>query len=193
MTDTKPRIEGRHRTDLIEFHDVEERVGRYLESVRDAESTNLTFVIKKNKSGIASFLYALTQGDDPLLRAYFFLRKDGKIVSCVAKASSQAGGAAGAVHGGLITSIVDQVCGISAFGSGIIGVTLTLSMSFKKLLPVDQWFEVTARIGQKEGRKLKVSCVVHEIGNEAKVFVEAESLFLQRDRDYVSEKVKSNL
>ena len=171
----------------------DERVLSYMEALRGAESTNLTFVIKKNKSGISGFLHSLTLGPEPLLRACFFLRENGAVVSCIARASPAAGGAAGAVHGGLIASLVDQACGIAAFGSGIIGVTLRLSLNFRKLLPWGQWFEVTARLGSRSGNKLNVTCTVHEVGDETKPFVEAESLFLQRDRDFISGKVKSNL
>ena len=178
---------------LASIKDIELPIQEYIETLVHSKQTLKSFVQKKNKSGIAHFLYALTQGPDPLLRAYFFFRDEGNIVSCIFKASPDATGASGAVHGGLLTTLIDQCCGVAAFGRGIMGVTLTLSLSFKKFVPVDQWFEITARIGPKENQKLKISCLVHEIKNEHQIYVEAESLFLQRERKSFHEKVKSQL
>jgi acyl-coenzyme A thioesterase PaaI-like protein len=63
------------------------------------------------------------------------------------------GGPPGRVHGGQVAALLDEVVGFAAFAAGAPGMTVSLTVSYRRATPHSTPLEVRARLDRMEGRK----------------------------------------
>ena len=85
-------------------------------------------------------------------------------------------GAGGAVHGGAIPLLFDEVMGrLCGMGGRTTSRTAYLHVNFRSITPIDVRLAVSARLVSEEGRK---SVIASEIRNGDTVCADAEGLFI---------------
>lgn len=85
-------------------------------------------------------------------------------------------GPPGAIHGGWVASLLDQVLGHANAYSGVGGMTVELTVRYRRRTPYDVPLVVKARTVSVDGRRVRAS---GEIVADGVVTAEAEGLFLQ--------------
>ncbi len=82
----------------------------------------------------------------------------------------------GAVHGGIVSALLDETMGWAIFHQGVWGVTGKLAVSFRKPVPVDEELSVTGEVTKRSRRAVETH---GEIRDAAGVLLaEADALFL---------------
>lgn len=85
-------------------------------------------------------------------------------------------GPPGAIHGGWVASLLDQMLGHANAYSGVGGMTVELTVRYKRRTPYDVPLVLRARTDSVDGRRVRAS---GEIIADGVVTAEAEGLFLQ--------------
>jgi acyl-coenzyme A thioesterase PaaI-like protein len=85
-------------------------------------------------------------------------RKVGEEVHCTYTFTSRHEGAPGIAHGGAVAALVDDVCGGLLFVIREPAVTRKLEVEYLKPVLVGATYELVARVDQREGRKLLITC-----------------------------------
>ena len=83
-------------------------------------------------------------------------------------------GAPGLVHGGVLAMVCDDILGAANMMAREPGVTGTLTVRYRRPVPVDTGLDLEARLLGREGRKLRTWGAVLLAGE---VLAEAEGLF----------------
>ena len=97
----------------------------------------------------------------------------------------------GVIHGGFAATMLDEGmarCCFPALPSKV-GMTASLKIDYKAPLPAESYVVLRAETTKVEGRKAWVKGRLEELrddGEEGKVFVEAEALFVEPRRAKVS-------
>jgi acyl-coenzyme A thioesterase PaaI-like protein len=81
-----------------------------------------------------------------------------------------------AIHGGWVASLLDQILGHANAYSGVAGMTIELTVRYKRRTPYDVPLVLKARTESVDGRRVRAS---GEIVADGVVTAEAEGLFLQ--------------
>lgn len=88
-------------------------------------------------------------------------------------------GSTGRAHGSLVAALLDEALGHAVIAAGATGMTVNLSLDFRRATPCGEPLEITARYTGGEGRK---SYVTGEIRAQGEVTAEARAIFV-RERD----------
>ncbi len=70
----------------------------------------------------------------------------------------------GYVHGGLVSTLLDEAMGWATYGNGIWALTGKLDLSFRKPVPIDDTLIVRARITRDRGRILESTAELRDSG-----------------------------
>jgi acyl-coenzyme A thioesterase PaaI-like protein len=87
-------------------------------------------------------------------------------------------GGPGLSHGGILCLVLDHMLGEAAIAAGVGGMTVGLDVRFLAPTPLHVDLEVTTRVEEVEGRKVRV---VGEIRHDGTTTVRASSVFVQLD------------
>lgn len=71
----------------------------------------------------------------------------------------------GAVHGGIITTLLDEIMVYACTSSGWFTVTGTIEVKFHKPVPTGELLVVTGRIEENRGRSIRTSATLEFHGN----------------------------
>ena len=82
----------------------------------------------------------------------------------------------GAVHGGIVTALLDETMGWTIFQQGIWAVTGRLTVAFRKPVPVGQELRVTGAVVKQTRRAVETKGEVRDAAGT--VLAEGEALFL---------------
>lgn len=86
-------------------------------------------------------------------------------------------GVGGVAHGGIIAALFDQFLGATA-SIAAIGRTVTLTVDFRSLTPIETDLDLYGKLEKVEGRKIWVS---GSISHEGRVCAEASGLWIAVD------------
>ena len=121
-----------------------------------------------------------------------FSEKGGKSLVMIFYVGADLCGYPGIIHGGFAATMLDEGmarCCFSALPNKI-GMTASLKMDYEAPLPAESYVVLRAETTKVEGRKAWVKGRLEELrddGEEGKVFVEAEALFVEPKRAKVSQ------
>ncbi len=88
----------------------------------------------------------------------------------------------GALHGGVVTALLDETMGWAIFHQGIWGVTAKLAVTFKRPVPVGEELVVTGDVVRDRGRALETKGTVARAA-DGEVLAMATALFLRMPED----------
>ena len=86
------------------------------------------------------------------------VRRDGEEVVTEHVFEPRHSGAPGIAHGGAVATVVDDVLGFLLYLAGVPGVTRMLQVDYVKPVRVGVPYTVRARVEQRDGRKVWVTC-----------------------------------
>lgn len=138
-------------------------------------------------SDLARFCYACGDLNPVGLHLHFALEADGWAVAPF-QASQDHQGYPGYVHGGIVSTLLDEAMGWATYGAGIWAVTGRLEVRFRDIVPTGQPLQVRGRIARDRGRTLDM--VGQLLNAEDKVLAEATALLFRATGEQ-AEKIKS--
>lgn len=92
-------------------------------------------------------------------------------------------GPPGAVHGGIVALIFDELLGVANVKSGVGAFTGTLSIRYERFTPIRRELELAAHVDRTERRKV---FTVGTISCDGEVTARAEGIFIQVGLDRIS-------
>jgi uncharacterized protein (TIGR00369 family) len=84
----------------------------------------------------------------------------------------------GALHGGVVTALLDETMGWAIFHQGVWGVTAKLSVTFKRPVPVGEELIVSGEVVRDRGRAIETKGTVAR-ASDGEVLAEATAVFLR--------------
>jgi|TARA_Y100000996_G_C22273577_1_gene540993 acyl-coenzyme A thioesterase PaaI-like protein len=105
--------------------------------------------------------------------------KDRKIYAKYTFEKSFEGGP-GLVHGGILSTVLDDMMGYATFTQNLFCVTANLNVNFRAPSPVDKEFELYAWVKEVDGNKVYAESVIQ---SEDAIHVEADGLFINIGQD----------
>ncbi len=89
-------------------------------------------------------------------------------------------GGPGLVHGGILSTVLDDMMGYATFTQNLFCVTANLNVNFRAPSPVDKEFELYAWVKEVDGNKVYAESVIQ---SEDVIHVEADGLFINIGQD----------
>ena len=89
-------------------------------------------------------------------------------------------GGPGLVHGGILSTVLDDMMGYATFTQNLFCVTANLNVNFRVPSPVDKEFELYAWVKEVDGNKVYAESVIK---SEDTIHVEADGLFINIGQD----------
>ena len=89
-------------------------------------------------------------------------------------------GGPGLVHGGILSTVLDDIMGYATFTQNLFCVTANLNVNFRAPSPVDKEFELYAWVKEVDGNKVYAESVIQ---SEDSIHVEADGLFINIGQD----------
>ena len=89
-------------------------------------------------------------------------------------------GGPGLVHGGILSTVLDDMMGYATFTQNLFCVTANLNVNFRAPSPVDKEFELYAWVKEVDGNKVYAESVIQ---SEYAIHVEADGLFINIGQD----------
>ena len=89
-------------------------------------------------------------------------------------------GGPGLVHGGILSTVLDDMMGYATFTQNLFCVTANLNLNFRAPSPVDKEFELYAWVKEIDGNKVYAESVIQ---SEDAIHVEADGLFINIGQD----------
>ncbi len=126
-------------------------------------------------SDLARWCYACGDLNPVGLHLHFRMEGDCAVATFVAGREHQ--GYPGFVHGGVVSTLLDEAMGWATYGRGIWAVTAKMELRFRGIVPIEQTLEVRARIVRDRGRRLDVTAELQ--APDGSVLAEASGLFLR--------------
>ena len=87
----------------------------------------------------------------------------------------------GAVHGGIVSALLDETMGWAIFHQGVWGVTGKLSVTFRRPVPVGEELIVTGEVTKDSRRAIETHGEIRDAAGT--LLAEAEALFLVMPED----------
>jgi len=84
----------------------------------------------------------------------------------------------GALHGGIVSALLDETMGWAIFQQGIWGVTGRLSVTFRRPVPIGEDLVITGEIVRESRRAIETKGTVRHAATADEVLAEADALFL---------------
>ena len=124
---------------------------------------------------LARWCYAC--GDLNPIGLHLHFRMEGEWAVAPFQAQREYQGYPGYIHGGVVSSLLDEAMGWATYGFGIWALTAKMETRFRAVVPTGQPLEVRARITRDRGRTLDVAAELRdESGN---VLAEAAGLLFR--------------
>lgn len=120
------------------------------------------------------------------LQLIFFLNDDGNGVWARWLPAREHEGFAGIAHGGIITTVLDEVMGWALYQKDIWAVTGRLSVSFRKPVEIGVATRAVAWIEEDLGRKLNLAAEIRREDN-GQLLAEATAVFVRVDEARAAE------
>jgi acyl-coenzyme A thioesterase PaaI-like protein len=92
----------------------------------------------------------------------------------------------GIAHGGIITTVLDEVMGWAVYHQRIWAVTGKIAVSFRKPVEVGMQTRATARITEERGRKIQLVAELRRLSN-GELLAEADAVFIKVPQDRAEE------
>ena len=89
-------------------------------------------------------------------------------------------GGPGLVHGGILSTVLDDMMGYATFTQNLFCVTANLNVNFRAPSPVDKEFELYAWVKEVDGNKVYAESVIQSADA---IHVEADGLFINIGQD----------
>ena len=89
-------------------------------------------------------------------------------------------GGPGLVHGGILSTVLDDMMGYATFTQNLFCVTANLNVNFRAPSQVDKEFELYAWVKEVDGNKVYAESVIQ---SEDAIHVEADGLFINIGQD----------
>lgn len=129
----------------------------------------------------------LSEPDDDRIRACYFERpEDGALVGRVWYGPG-AEGPPGHAHGGSTAAVMDEIMGTSAWLAGHPVVAASVTVNFRRMVPLESIVEVEAYVERVDGNK------IHTVGRivdaDGEVYSDGEGLFIEVDPSQFDESV----
>jgi len=116
-----------------------------------------------------------TSGEKNRLRIAFFIHEANKTLCAKVWFGWAAEGPPGHAHGGSIMTVMDQAMGMAVFVAGYLPMAASVSVQFRKKLPLGTDATLEARVTRVDGRKIHVKSTLYSQEKNI-VFAEAEAL-----------------
>ncbi len=116
------------------------------------------------------------------LRVAYFLREHDKAVCARAWFGWAAEGPPGHAHGGGIFTVLDETMGLAAWSSGYLAVAASITIQFKKKVPLGTDATVEAWVCRAQGRKVFTRALLRDPLNDC-ICAEAEGLYIVQSLD----------
>lgn len=126
-------------------------------------------------SELARWCYACGDLNPKGLHLEFDMDGDWSVATFVAQQEHQ--GYPGYVHGGLVTTLLDEAMGWATFGKGIWALTGKLETRFREIVPTNELLTVRGRIEKDRGRTLEVVAELRD--NDGKLLADSRSLMFR--------------
>lgn len=133
------------------------------------------FVMVEDSPDLARWCYACGDLNPIGLHLHFRMEDDWAIAPFQALRDHQ--GYPGYVHGGVVSSLLDEAMGWATYGRGIWALTGKLETRFRGLIPTGEPLEVRAKITRDRGRTLEVEAELRDA--TGKVLAEATGLLFR--------------
>lgn len=127
------------------------------------------------ETDLARWCYACGDLNPIGLHLQFRMEGDWAIAGFEAQRDHQ--GYPGYVHGGIVSSLLDEAMGWATYGRGIWALTAKLDTRFRGIVPTGRPLEVRARITRDRGRTLDVIAELRDA--EGKVLAESTGLLFR--------------
>jgi len=128
-----------------------------------------------DRTDLARWCYAC--GDLNPIGLHLRFRVEGEWTVADFTAAREHQGYPGYVHGGVVTSLLDEAMGWATYGQGIWALTGKLELRFRDAVPTGEPLEVRARIAKDRGRTLDLIAELRDGGG--KVLAEASGLLFR--------------
>ncbi len=124
---------------------------------------------------LARWCYACGDLNPIGLHLEFHMEDEWAVAQFVAQQAHQ--GYPGYVHGGLVSTLLDEAMGWATFGRGIWALTGKLETRFRDIVPTNELLTVRARIEKDRGRALEVVGELRD--NDGKLLADSKSLMFR--------------
>jgi acyl-coenzyme A thioesterase PaaI-like protein len=136
---------------------------------------SITNATELQQPDLARYCYACGDLNPIGLHLRFRMEDDWAVASFEAQRDHQ--GYPGYVHGGVVSSLLDEAMGWATYGRGIWALTGKLETRFRDIVPTGQPLEVRARITRDRGRTLDVTAELRDAAG--KVLAESTGLLFR--------------
>ncbi len=157
----------------------------------DPEAKDLTSTNPQRRPDLARWCYACGDLNPIGLHLHFTMQEDGW-TSAPFTADKLHQGYPGYVHGGLVTTLLDEAMGWATYGAGIWALTGKLELSFRKPVPVEETLTVRARITRDRGRLIESEAELRDTGGT--LLAEAKGVLLRANAEqakFIEEQAKA--
>ena len=84
----------------------------------------------------------------------------------------------GALHGGIVTALLDETMGWAIFHQGIWGVTARITVTFRRPVPLGEELVLSGTVTKDRGRAIETSGTLAR-ASDGEILAEAEAMFLR--------------
>ena len=133
--------------------------------------------LKENLKKSKNRCFACGQGNPDGLRLKFKYDPETRIASTQLRLPSRYQGATGFAHGGIIATLLDEAMAKANGLAGVRAVTLKMTVSYRKMVPLLNLINLTGWRTAKKGRKIYLRSELRDA--EENLLAEATGLFLQ--------------
>lgn len=124
---------------------------------------------------LARWCYACGDLNPKGLHLEFEMDGEWAVTKFVAEQAHQ--GYPGYVHGGLVSTLLDEAMGWATFGRGIWALTGKMETRFRDIVPTNELLTVRARIEKDRGRALEVIGELRD--NDGKLLADSKALMFK--------------
>jgi len=115
-------------------------------------------------------------GEDNPIGLHLKFKESGELLCADFVPSKEHQGYDGIVHGGIVATLLDEAMGKVLSGKGVMALTATLSVKFKKPVRVGERLRVCSKLRKRTGRKVWLEACVKD--SEGRTLAEGESLYI---------------
>jgi acyl-coenzyme A thioesterase PaaI-like protein len=127
------------------------------------------------ESELARWCYACGDLNPFGLKLEFRMEGDSAVARFVARQEHQ--GYPGYVHGGVVSTLLDEAMGWATYGRGIWALTGKLETRFRDIVPTNELLTVRGTIARDRGRTLEVIAELRD--NDGKLLADSNSLMFR--------------
>jgi acyl-coenzyme A thioesterase PaaI-like protein len=127
------------------------------------------------ESELARWCYACGDLNPVGLKLEFQMDGDWAVAQFVARQEHQ--GYPGYVHGGVVSTLLDEAMGWATYGRGIWALTGKLETRFRDIVPTNELLTVRGTIARDRGRTLEVLAELRD--NDGKLLADSRSLMFR--------------